>query len=114
MDLNPKNSPPKPNKPGDDKRKPNRWLALVVAIGAVLLIGTIYNTITNSQYTQTTWTDFRKAMNEEQIVEAVIQYDRVIYLTRDQAELPAAQQKACYTGLPTTYDQMALADELIE
>ena len=114
MDLNPNKSPKKPNKPGDDKRKPNRWLALVVAIGAVLLIGTIYNSITNSQYTQTTWTDFRKAMNEEQIVEAVIQYDRVIYLTRDQAELPAAQQKACYTGLPTTYDQMALADELIE
>ena len=114
MDLNPNKSPKKPNKPGDDKRKPNRWLALVVAIGAVLLICTIYNSITNSQYTQTTWTDFRKAMNEEQIVEAVIQYDRVIYLTRDQAELPAAQQKACYTGLPTTYDQMALADELIE
>ena len=41
MDLNPKNSPKKPNKPGEDKRKPNRWLALVVAIGAVLLIGTI-------------------------------------------------------------------------
>ena len=114
MDLNSNKAPKQPNKPGDDKRKPNRWLALVVAIGAVLLIGTIYNTITNSQYTQTTWTDFRKAMNEEQIVEAVIQYDRVIYLTRDQAELPAAQQKACYTGLPTTYDQMALADELIE
>ena len=114
MDLNPQNSPKKPNKPGDDKRKPNRWLALVVAIGAVLLIGTIYNTISNSQYTQTTWTDFRKAMNEGQIMEAEIQYDRVIYLTRDQGELPAAQQKACYTGLPTTYDQMALADELIE
>ena len=114
MDLNSNKAPKQPNKPGDDKRKPNRWLALVVVIGAVLLIGTIYNTITNSQYTQTTWTDFRKAMNEEQIVEAVIQYDRVIYLTRDQAELPAAQQKACYTGLPTTYDQMALADELIE
>ena len=114
MDLNSKNPLKKPDKPGEDKRKPNRWLALVVAIGAVLLIGTIYNSISNSQYTQTTWTDFRKAMNEGQIMEAEIQYDRVIYLTRDQAELPAAQQKACYTGLPTTYDQMALADELIE
>ena len=113
MDLNPKNPPKKPEKPGEDKRKPNRWLALIVAIGAVLLIGTIYNAISNSQYTQTTWTDFRKAMNEQQIVEAEIQYDRVIYLTKDQAALPAAQQKACYTGLPTTYNQMELADELI-
>ena len=114
MDMNPKNSPKKPSKPGDDKRKPNRWLALVVAIGAVLLIGTIYNAISNSQYTQTTWTDFREAMYAEQILEAEIHYDRVIYLTKDQAELPATQQKACYTGLPTTYNQMELADELIE
>ena len=111
MDLNPNKSPKKPHKPGDDKRKPNRWLALVVAIGAVLLIGTIYNSITNSQYTQTTWTDFMDAKAADNLHEVEIQYDRVIYLTREQAELPATQQKACYTGLPNG-DTMALYEEL--
>ena len=113
MDLNPKNSPKKPNKPGDDKRKPNRWLALVVAIGAVLLIGTIYNAISNSQYTQTTWTDFLDAKAADDLHEVEIQYDRVIYLTKEQAALPAAQQKACYTGLPDG-DTMSLYAELYD
>ena len=102
-----------PKKPDGDKRKPNRWLALVVAVVAVLLIGSIYNMISKSQYTQTTWTDFRASMEAQEIVEAEIHYDRIIYLTREQAELPASQQKACYTGLPTTYNQMDLADALI-
>ena len=110
MDLNPNKNPKKPDKPGD-KRKPNRWLALVVAIGAVLLIGTIYNAINNSQYDQTTWTDFLDAKAAGNLHEVEIQYDRVIYLTKDQADLPAAQQKACYTGLPDG-DTMALYDEL--
>ena len=101
-----------PNNP-DDKRKPNLWLALVVAVLAVLLIGSIYNMINKSQYTETTWSDFRASMAKGEIVEAEIQYDRVIYLTKEQAELPAAQQKACYTGLPTSYNQIELADALI-
>ena len=113
MDLNPKNPLKKPNKPGEDKRKPNRWLALIVAIGAVLLIGTIYNSISNSQYTQTTWTDFLDAKAADNLEEVEIQADRVIYLTKDQAELPATQQKACYTGLPNG-DTMALYKELYD
>ena len=114
MDLN-RNDPSHkdPKKPGGDKRKPNRWLALVVAVVAVLLIGSIYNMINASQYTLTTWSDFRASMETREIVEAEIHYDRVIYLTREQAELPASQQKACYTGLPSSYQQMELADELI-
>ena len=100
-----------PKKP-DDKRPKNIWLILVITVVAVLAIGSIYNMISDSQYTQTTWSDFRDAMQEKNIVEAEIQYDRVIYLTREEAEKPAAQQKACYTGLPGSYSQMELADEL--
>ena len=101
-----------PNKPGEHKPGGNRWVTLLIAVAIVLVISSIYNMISNSQYTQTTWSDFRDAMASDNIAEAVIHYDRVIYLTREQAELPANQQKACFTGLPTTYDQVALADEL--
>ena len=104
-----------PNKPGGDGQKPNsnRWVALIIAVAIVLAVSGIYNSIRSSQYTQTTWSDFRAAMETHSIVEAEIQYDRVIYLTREEAEKPASQQKACFTGLPTTYNQIELADELI-
>ena len=103
-----------PNRGGDNKSpKNNIWLTLLIAVAAVFIISSLYNMINASQYTQTTWSDFRTAMDAQEIVEAEIQYDRIIYLTREEAEKPAAQQKACYTGLPTTYNQMELADALI-
>ena len=114
MDLN-RNDPPRdngPKKPGDNKPGGNRWVTLLITLAIVLVVSGIYNMVSNSQYTQTTWSDFRDAMANDNIAEAVIHYDRVIYLTREQAELPAGQQKACFTGMPTTYDQITLADEL--
>ncbi|MBO4939107.1 MAG: ATP-dependent zinc metalloprotease FtsH [Oscillospiraceae bacterium] len=113
MDLNRNDSPHNGPRNPDDKQKKNIWLILIITVVAVLAIGSIYNMISKSQYTQTTWTDFRASMQAREIVEAEIQYDRVIYLTREEAEKPAAQQKACYTGLPSSYQQMELADELI-
>ena len=103
-----------PKKPNDNKNPKNSlWVKLMIAVAAVFLISTIYNMINASQYNQTTWSDFRESMDAGEIVEAEIQYDRIIYLTREESEKPAAQQKACYTGLPTTYNQMELADALI-
>ena len=116
MDQN-RNNPSQngPNKPGGNEQKPtnNRWVSLIIAVAIVLAVSGIFNAVRSSQYTQTTWSDFRSAMEAQQIVEAEIQYDRVIYLTKEEAAKPAAQQKACFTGLPTTYNQIELADELI-
>ena len=103
-----------PKKPDDKRPNKSKWLALVIAVLAVLVFGTVYNAISESQYTQTTWSDFRASMEAREIAEAEIEYDRVIYLTKEEAAKPAAQQKACYTGLPSSYQQMELADELIE
>ena len=115
MESNRNNSPNNgPNKPGDNKSpKNNIWITLMIAVAVVFVISGIYNMISNSQYHQTTWSDFRTSMEAGEIVEAEIQYDRIIYLTKEEAAKPAAQQKACFTGLPTTYNQMELADELI-
>ena len=103
-----------PKKPGEDKNPKNGiWVKLLIAVAAVFIISSVYNMVNASQYNQTTWSDFRASMAAGQIVEAEIHYDRIIYLTREEAEKPASQQKACFTGLPTTYNQMELADELI-
>ena len=103
-----------PKRDGDNKNpKGSIWIKLLIAIAAVFIISSVYNMINDSQYTQTTWTDFRAAMEAGQIAEAELQYDRVIYLTREEAAKPAAEQKACYTGLPSSSNVMVLADELI-
>ncbi len=109
-DQNPKN----PNSGGDDnKPKSNAWVALTIAIIVVLAFSTIFNAVSNSQYTQTTWSDFRAAMESDNLSEVEIQYDRVIYMTREEAAKEAKDQKACFTGLPSSYNLMELADELV-
>ena len=113
MDPN-RNDPPRngPNKSGDDKNpKRNIWLPLILAVVAVIAIGTIYNAISESQYTQTTWSDFQQAVAADNLQEVQLKYDRIIYLTKEEAAKPAAQQKACYTGLPNG-NIMGLADQL--
>jgi len=44
-------------------------------------------------------------------VEVEIRYDRIVYMTKEEASKDPRQQKACYTGLPEG-DRMALANEL--
>ena len=100
------------NKPGEKRPKGNIWLALVIAIAVVILISTVYNAIVNSQYTQTTYSDFLEAKNNNQLVEVELQADRILYMTREEAAKPASQQKAFYTGLPSGGDTMELAEEL--
>ena len=100
-----------PNQPGD-KKKPNWLLAAIIAIAAVLLIGWIYNSVSASQYTQTTFSDFWQAKEDGQLAEVQFRADRIVYLTKEEAAKDPAVQKACFTGLPTGSDTMALAVEL--
>ena len=112
MDQNRNN---KNNKPDGDKRpKGNLWVALIVTVAIILLFTTILNQVSNSQYTETTYSDFRAAMDARQLTEVEIQTarGRILYMTKEEAAKPAAEQKAFYTGLPTGGDMLALADEL--
>ena len=106
-----KQNPQKPN-PDGEKPKPSGWAALTIAILVVLAVSTIFRTVSNSQYTKTTWSDFRSAMAAGNLSEVEIEYDRVVYMTAEEAEKPAREQKACFTGLPSSTSQMELADEL--
>ena len=104
----------KPNQnPDGDKPKTNGWVALTIAILIVLAVSSLFNNISNSQYTPATWSDFRAAMEADNLSEVELRHDRVVYLTKDAAEKPAREQKACYTGLPSTANMMELADELV-
>ena len=111
--MEPNRNDPNRNKPGSDKEQPkgNKWLALVIAITVVLVISVLYNYISNSQYKQTTWTDFFDAMEAGELSEVLVKYDRILYLTKEEAAKPANEQQACYTGLPSG-DRMQLLSQL--
>ena len=104
----------KPNDPKKDDKKPkgNIWVALLISVVVILLISTVYNAIIGSQYKLTTYSDFADAMEAGQLKEVELRFDRIIYLTKEEAEKPAAQQQACYTGLPSGGDALALAEKL--
>ena len=106
-----RNDPQKDPKSGGKRPKGSLWIALLITAAIVLAIGTIYNSIAKSQYTETTYSDFKAAMDAGNLAEVELQYDRVIYMTKDEAAKPASEQKACYTGLPTG-NILSLADEL--
>ena len=115
--MDPKRNDPNrkpPQGPDAEKPKTNGWVALTIAILVVLAFSTLFRNISNSQYDQTTWSDFRTAVAENNLSEVNIHHDRVIYMTKEEAAKDPREQRACFTGMPTTYNQMELADELHE
>jgi len=105
------NQPNKPPRDDDKKPKGSIWMPLIISLAIVLVISGIYNMVSKSQYTETTYTEFRQAMDAGNLEEVEMRYDRIIYMTKDEAKKPAAERKAFYTGLPNG-DALALAEEL--
>ena len=100
--------------PKNKNRKPkgNIFVTLIITVALILLISWVYNMISASQYTETTFSHFLEAKDSNNLEEVELRYDRIVYLTKEEAAKPAGQQKAFFTGLPTGSDTMALAVEL--
>ena len=99
------------NEAPEKKPKGNIWITLLITVGIVLIIGAVFNMISNSQYTKTTYSDFRKEMAAGNLAEVEIRYDRIVYMTKEMAAKDPSQQKASFTGLRSG-DLMELAAEL--
>ena len=112
MDLNRENNPNNGKKPEGDRPKGGYFTPLMIALILVLLFSWIMNTVEKSQYTETTLSDFFEAKDSGQLAEVELRYDRILYMTKEEAAKDPARQKACYTGLPSGGDMMALAQEL--
>ncbi|MBO5892044.1 MAG: ATP-dependent zinc metalloprotease FtsH [Oscillospiraceae bacterium] len=109
MDQNQNNS--NKNDPKGKRPKSNIWITLIITVAIILIISFVYNAFVDSQYTETTYSDFMDAWQNDQLQEVELHYDRVYYLTKAEAAKPASQQKACFTGLPNG-DILALAEKL--
>ena len=103
----------KPNNQNNNKRPKNGiLLALIITVAIILVISWLFNTISNSQYNATTYSDFLQAMESGQLAEVEFQPDRILYMTKEEAAKPASAQTACFTGLPAGGDVMQLAKQL--
>ena len=112
MEPNRGNNPNNGKKPEGDRPKGNYFTPLMIALILVLVFSWVMNTVEKSQYTETTLSDFFDAKNNAQLAEVEIRYDRILYMTKEEAEKEPSRQKACFTGLPSGGDMMALAEEL--
>ena len=112
MEPNRNKDPNKNKRPEGDRPKNNYFTPLMIALVLVLLFSWIMNTVEKSQYNEATISDFFEAKNAGQLAEVELQYDRILYMTKEEAAKPASQQKAYYAGLPDGGDMMALAEEL--
>jgi len=113
LDQN-QNNQNKGPKNDDKKPKGNIWITLIITV-IVILIGTaVFNFVKNSQYTQETLSHFLDAKENNQLAEVELRFDRIVYLTKEEAAKPAQEQKAYFTGLPSGSDTFALAQELRE
>ena len=106
---NDQNKSPEGNRP-----KSNIATALLITLALALVFSWVMNTVKNSQYTETTWSDFCAAKEAGQLSEVEIEYDRVVYMTKEEAAKEPSQQKASFTGLPRGGDSMELATELYD
>ena len=110
MDQN-KNNQNK-NRNDGQKKKPSLITTLLISVAVLLVISWVFNAISNSQYTQTTFSHFLEAMESENLSEVELRSDRIVYMTKDEAAKAPAQQQAFFTGLPTGSDTYALAQQL--
>ncbi len=96
-----------------DAKRPRGRLTvlLLISVALVLLVSVLFNSIADSQYTKTTYSEFLAEMEAGNLDEVELHPDRIYYLTKEEAAKPAKEQKACFTGLPDG-DHMALLEQL--
>ena len=99
MDQNRNDQPKNGNENTPKRPKKNILFMLVIAIAIVLIISSIYNAVVNSQYTQTTYSDFLNYKATGNLAEVEFQFDRIIYMTKTEAAKDPSMQQAFFTAL---------------
>ena len=110
--MDPKRNDP-PRKPdGDDKKPKNLMMTIFISIAILLVVVSVFNMVSDSQYQETTFSDFMDYMDANNLEEVEIKTDRIIYMTKEESAKPAGSQQAYYTGLPAGCDTLPLGQAL--
>ena len=112
------NDPKKPNPPdkknGGDKQPRTIMTMILVALIFTVFINAIYNSISTANLDEITYTEFRSLLDDGKIDSVEFQSDRILILTKEDAEKPTMEQKIYYTGLIPNMDTGTLTEELVD
>ena len=121
LNQDPKNQKPnnRPPQKGDnsDNNRSARTIAILVicALVATLLINTLYSTISNSRFSQISYSEFLTMLENGEIDSVEFSSnDRILILTKEQALQPASQQSIYYTGMIPNLDLAPLTERMTQ
>ncbi|MCI8524432.1 MAG: ATP-dependent zinc metalloprotease FtsH [Oscillospiraceae bacterium] len=113
MSENPK-KPVRPPASQDGDGKPPRTIftMILVALIFTVLINSLYESITHSQFEQITYDAFLSMLDEDQVDSVEFQTDRILILSREEAARDPRARTVHYTGLIPNLELNALVEEL--
>ena len=100
MEPNRNDSSKNNNNPDSKKPRGRVFTMLLIAVAVVLLVTGIYNSINASKYELKTFSEFLTEMEAGNLSEVEIHSDRIYYMTKEEAEKPSNERRACYTVCP--------------
>ena len=102
-----------PQNNDEENRKAKRIILLVVlALIATLLINTLYTAISTSYLNEITYSEFLSMLDSGKVSSVEFQTDRIVVLTKEEADKPQNQQKLYYTGIIPNVDLTPLTEKL--
>ena len=99
------------NRP-DNKKPRGILVTLLLTIAAMALIIFLFNSIRNSKFEESTFSEFLEKMESGELAEVELHTDKIVYLTKLEATKPDDEQRYYFTGLPTGVKTIDLAMEL--
>ncbi len=106
-----KDRDPKKSPDSEEKRPKGIGTAILISVVLLLVVSMVYNAISDSQYQEVTYSEFLQKMEAGQLTDVEIDYDRIIFMTKEEAAKDQSERKAFYTGLPAG-NVMELAERL--
>ena len=112
MDPNSKKKPG--NQQGDGGRSPiKKYLPIIVlALIFTLLINSVTSTLSQAHKKEITYTEFLNMVDKGEVSEVQFTSDRIVIITRDQAEVAESKRITYYTGLIKNVEYTDLVAEL--
>ena len=95
-------STPNQNSNQDDPKRPSmkQYLPLVlIALLITMVFNYVYTSMTAASMDEITYTKFLSMLNSDELDSVQIQSDRILILTKEEADKPAAEQQIFYTAL---------------
>ena len=114
--MNPNSNQNQNKKPDNDNRSPlQKYLpSIILALTLTLLINTIYSSIVSAKTKEISYTEFLAMAEDDEVHEIQFTTDRILIVTRDEAEKNESSRITYYTGIIKNMDVTELVGSLRE